>query len=217
MDHSEHILGLQQALADPGLTDTERAEIEDHLQHLIEAQHVEQSYQRAKQWAADRDGQVVLAAQGYHVLVGHVPESLAEYRPSPPGHFNQVAIGGPDVTPPSGRGPHPNQYEVTFQETKGGEEYVFDAYEGAKQGSFPYLKSILLSGRDPRLATAFAALRDSGEHPGFVQALRHGAVRIRYQFVQALPSGTVHTDEFQVNKNARLRWNGEAVELLMWD
>lgn len=215
MDYSTHIAALQQALQRTDISDTERADITEHLQRLIEAQEAELALERGTQWMADRGGQLVLEDQGYRMVVGMAPTELEHYRPSSPGHFTQVAIGGPDVPPISEDGPrHPHNL-VIFQETKGGEDYHFDSYGDSQQGSFAYLTEILLSGRDTRLADAFAALQSTGRHPGFVQALRHGAVQLRYQFVQALPSGDVRVGSFKVDETSRLRWNGGAVELLM--
>ena len=215
MDYSTHIAALQQALLRPDISDSERADITNHLQRLIEAQEAELALERGTQWMADRGGQLVLEDQGYQVVVGMAPTELDHYRPSSPGHFTQVAIGGPDVPPISDNCPSQDHNVVVFQETKGGEDYRFDSYGDAQQGSFAYLKEILLSGRDARLADAFATLQHTGRCPGFVQALRHGAVQLHYQFVQALPSGDVRVGSFKVDETARLRWNGGTVELLM--
>ncbi|MDO5067065.1 MAG: hypothetical protein Q4D96_07295 [Propionibacteriaceae bacterium] len=214
-DYREHIAALQQALARPDITDAERAEIHHHLQRLIEAQEAEDALERMTLWVADRTGQLVLEDQGFQVVLGMASATPEEHHAAALGHFTQVAIGGPDVTPISENCPRHEHNVVVFQENKAGEEYRLETYEGAQQGSFAYIKNILLSGRDPRLAAAFDALRSTGQYPGFIQALRHGAVQIQYHFVQAVPDGTVRVGTFNVDDNARLRWNGGTVELLM--
>lgn len=215
MDYSQHIAALRQALTRTDLSEAERQEVQQHLGRLIEAQEAELALTRMEQWAADRGGQLVLQDQGYRVLLGHAGATADDHHASPPGRFNQVAIGGPDVEPVSHQVPPHTDNEVIFQETKGGDEYRFDSYGKAEQGSFAYLKDIIVSGRDPRLAFAFAELQASHQCQGFLQALRHGAVTIRYQFVHALPSGNIRTGLFKVDPQARLRWNGGTVELLM--
>lgn len=215
MDYSQHIAALHHALTHAELSPTERAEVQQHLERLIEAQEAELALKRMERWTADRGGQLVLQDQGYRVILGHAGASADDHHPSPPGRFNQVGIGGPDVEPVSHRVPPHTDNEIVFQEAKAGEDYRLEAYGQSEQGSFAYLQDIIVSGRDPRLASAFAELKASHQCPGFLQALRHGAVRIRYQFVNVLPSGSVRTGLFKVDDRSRLRWNGEGVELLI--
>ncbi|MDO5066532.1 MAG: hypothetical protein Q4D96_04545 [Propionibacteriaceae bacterium] len=190
------------------LTDAEYKALEHHQKLLKKAGDAELELRKASEWAGDRGGHLTLEDQGRRVILGETGGSPGGHSSPGSGTLDQVGIGGPDIDPPTRGGPRSERYEIVFDENKGGASPKMGSRQGAQQGTLPYLRDLLSSSGDSRLARRLAVLRDAGEFPGFFEALRRGEVVVRYQFVNSRPDGTLRAGEFNLGSEVRLRWDG---------